>query len=74
MEKKYKGSAQRLSLYFESSRDKWRERSEKKQREKRALTYEVRDLRASVSNWKARCQAAEAKLKSLEKKASQQLS
>lgn len=66
MEKAYKGSPARLARYFEQSRDQWRQRSAQRQAEKRVLTYQVRDLRQSVSNWKARAQLAEASLKAAE--------
>lgn len=55
MKKDYRCSPQRLAVYFEISRDKWKARSCKYQAEKRALQIQVRDLRRSVDYWKEKC-------------------
>lgn len=54
MEKNYKSSDKRLVSFFESSRDKWKERSMEVQQEKRRLLVENRDLRQSRDKWKER--------------------
>lgn len=55
MSKKYKSSNDRLVNFFESSRDKWKERSEKYYQEKRKLSYTLRDVTRSRDKWKDEC-------------------
>ncbi len=55
MKKDYKSSNTRLVEYFESSRDKYKERSSVYQKEKRELQIHIRDLSRSKEKWKAEC-------------------
>jgi hypothetical protein len=55
MSKKYKSSNNRLVNFFESSRDKWKERSGKHYQEKRKLSYALRDVTRSREKWKDEC-------------------
>jgi hypothetical protein len=55
MGKKYKSSNNRLVNFFELSRDKWKERSEKYYQEKRKLSYTLRDVTRSRDKWKDEC-------------------
>lgn len=55
MSKKYKSSNNRLVNFFEASRDKWKERSEKYYQEKRKLSYTLRDVTRSRDKWKDKC-------------------
>jgi len=62
MKREYKCKENRLVEYFESSRDKWKERSNTYQKEKKALLTEVRDLRRSKEKWKHECLKMRAEL------------
>jgi len=55
MKREYKCTEKRLAEYFESSRDKWKERSNKNQKEKKELLTIVRDLQRSKEKWKTEC-------------------
>lgn len=55
MEKNYKSSPQRLAEYFEASRDKYKARSFRYQKEKRAYQIQIRDLERSKTKWKEEC-------------------
>jgi hypothetical protein len=55
MKKEYKSTPIRLVEFFETSRDKWKERSLKYQKEKRALQIQVRDISRSKGKWKDEC-------------------
>ena len=50
--KMYKTPLKKLSAFFESSRDKWKERSANKQKDIDELEVKVRDLTKSRNNWK----------------------
>lgn len=65
MKREYKSTETRLAVYFESSRDKWKERSLQKQKEKRQLLTEIRDLRRSKEKWKNDCKKAKAELEEM---------
>ncbi len=52
MNNKYKSPVKKLLKYFESSRDKWRERSSKYQSEKRKLLFSNNDLKKNRDKWK----------------------
>ena len=67
MKKEYKCTETRLAVYFELSRDKWKERSLQKQKEKRQLLTEIRDLRRSRDKWKSDCKKAKAELQEIKK-------
>lgn len=54
MKKEYKSTVKRLADYFEESRDVWKARTQKYQKEKRALLIQIRDLRRSKENWKTK--------------------
>ena len=51
-QKNYKTPLKKLSAFFESSRNKWRERSADKQKRIDELEVKVRDLTKSRNNWK----------------------
>ena len=53
MKKNYKSSETRLANYFENSRDKWKERSLKYQKEKKEYLTTIRDLRRTIDKLKA---------------------
>ena len=55
MKKEYKSTVPRLVEFFETSRDLWKERSLKYQKEKRALQIQIRDLYRSKEKWKSEC-------------------
>lgn len=55
MSKEYKSSSERLAQYFELSRDKWKERSDKYYKEKRNLFLKLRDVIKSRDMWKNKC-------------------
>jgi hypothetical protein len=50
--KHYKTPLKKLSVFFESSRDKWKKRSSDKQKYIDELEVKVRDLTKSRNNWK----------------------
>lgn len=52
MKKEYKSSLQRLVKCFELSRDKYKVRSSKYQKEKRELKIQIRDAERSKEKWK----------------------
>jgi len=68
MKREYKCSETRLVDYFESSRDKWKERSMNYQKEKKELLIEVRDLRRSRNKWKDECLKLKSALKEFQDK------
>lgn len=68
MKREYKCTENRLAEYFESSRDKWKERSNKYQKEKKALLTVVRDLRRSKEKWKNDCLKMKSELIELQNK------
>ncbi len=71
MEKEYKSSIVRLVDFFESSRNHWKERSLKYQKEKRELLIQIRDITRSKEKWKAEClelRLKNAELSKIEKK------
>lgn len=53
MKQIYKSSETRLANYFEESRDKWKERSLKYQKEKKQYLNTIRDLRKTIEKLKA---------------------
>lgn len=55
MAEKYKCSDKRLAIYFEGSRDKWKERAGLIQTEKRLLQLTIRDITRSKEKWKEEC-------------------
>ncbi len=67
--KKYKSSLKRLAKFFESSRDKWRDRAKRYQAEKRKLQYRNRDLERMLAYYKHKCSELEKEIS--EKKKSQ---
>jgi hypothetical protein len=71
MKKEYKSTTIRLVEFFETSRNQWKERSLKYQKEKRELQIQVRDLSRSKEKWKNEClllKAENIELKYKEKK------
>ena len=63
--KVHKCTPRRLARFFETSRDKWKERAAKYYKKLRALQIKVRDLQHSRDYWKARAKQAENKRHSL---------
>jgi len=53
--KEYKTSNTRLFKYFESSRGKWKQRSEKYCKDKRRLALKLRDVIKSRDKWRNEC-------------------
>lgn len=68
MKKLYKSNEKRLLKYFEGSRDKWKERSLKYQKEKRDISFKLRDIQNSKENWKNECIQLREELVELKKK------
>ena len=53
--KEYKTSNTRLFKYFESSRNKWKQRSERHHKDKRSLALKLRDVEKSRDRWRNEC-------------------
>ena len=53
--KEYKTSNTRLFKYFESSRNKWKQRSVKHHKDKRGLALKLRDVTMSRDRWRNEC-------------------
>lgn len=68
METEFKSSDKRLVDFFKQSRDNWKGRSLKYQREKRQMTIQVRDLKRSKEKWKRECTQLHEEIDCLEKK------
>ena len=68
MEKEYKSTAKRLAVFFEKSRDLWRNRSQGYQADKRNLQIQIRDLKRSKEKWKTKFKKSEERLTELKKK------
>jgi hypothetical protein len=68
MKKEYKISPERLAEYFESSRDKWKERALTYQEEKRKDGIIIRDLSRSKEKWKEKCYLLTKELNELREK------
>jgi len=68
MKQEYKCSENRLVEYFETSRNKWKKRSNKYQMEKKKLLTEIRDLRRSKNKWKDECLKLKSALKEFQSK------
>jgi len=68
MEKEYKSTAKRLAVFFEKSRDLWKNRSQGYQADKRNLQIQIRDLKRSKEKWKTKFKKSEERLAELKKK------
>jgi len=54
----FKSSDNRLVNFFESSRDKWKQKAINRHKKIRALEVKVRDLKKSRENWKNKSKEA----------------
>ena len=68
METEFKSSDKRLVDFFKQSRDSWKERSLKYQKEKRQMTIQIRDLKRSKEKWKRECAQLHEDIDGLKKK------
>lgn len=68
METEFKSSDKRLVDFFKQSRDNWKERSLKYQKEKRQMTIQIRDLKRSKEKWKRECAQLHGEIDDLKKK------
>jgi uncharacterized protein YlxW (UPF0749 family) len=68
MEKEFKSSNKRLVNFFKQSRDNWKDRSIKYQKEKREMAILIRDLRRSKEKWKSQCSQLHKEIADLKKK------
>ena len=59
----YKSSPKKLAVYFEASRDKWRERSSEKQKRIDYLETKLRDVENSRNKWKNCAKSLQKELK-----------
>ena len=66
MIEEYSSSAERLANWFLESRNKWKERSLKKQKELRKAGIKIRDLEKSREEWKIKAKEYKEKIKKLE--------
>lgn len=66
MIEEYSSSAERLANWFLESRDKWKKRALKKQKELRKAGIKIRDLEKSREDWKKKAQEYKEKNKELE--------
>lgn len=62
----YASSPERLASWFLESRNKWKEKALKKQKELRKTGIKIRDLQKSREEWKAKTKECLAKIKKLE--------
>ena len=66
MIEEYNSSAERLANWFLESRNKWKERALKKQKELRKAGIKIRDLGKSREEWKIKAKEYKKKIKRLE--------
>ena len=66
MIEEYSSSAERLANWFLESRNKWKERALKKQKELRKAGIKIRDLEKSREEWKKKAQEYKEKKNQLE--------
>ena len=66
MIEEYRSSAERLANWFLESRNKWKERALKKQKELRKAGIKIRDLEKSREEWKIKAKEYKEKIKKLE--------
>ena len=66
MIEEYSSSAERLANWFLESRNKWKERALKKQKELRKAGIQIRDLEKSREEWKIKAKEYKEKIKELE--------
>ena len=66
MIEEYSSSAERLANWFLESRNKWKERALKKQKELRKAGIKIRDLEKSREEWKIKAKEYKEKIKKLE--------
>lgn len=64
----YKSPVSRLARLFKRSRDKWRQRSQAKQKRIRELETKVRDLSKSREQWKQKAKQAQQELAAVKEK------
>lgn len=62
----YCSSPERLASWFKESRDKWKKRQLRSQKELRKADIKIRDLGKSRENWKAKAKKYQAEIKQLE--------
>ena len=58
MKKDYKSTSIRLANYFEDSRDKWKERSLKYQKEKREYLKTIKELQKTIDEFKLKLKSS----------------
>lgn len=63
----YKSPKQKLLVFFEKSRNKWRDKAEERQKKIIFLNTKIRDLDKSRNLWKSRHKALSNKLAEMEK-------
>jgi hypothetical protein len=68
MKTEFKSSDKRLVDFFKQSRDHWKERSLKYQKEKRQMMIQIRDLKRSKEKWKRECALLRGEMDDLKKK------
>ncbi len=66
MIEEYSSSAERLANWFLESRNKWKERALKRQKELRKAGIKIRDLEKSREEWKIKAKEYQEKIKKLE--------
>ncbi len=66
MIEEYNSSAERLANWFLESRNKWKKRALKKQKELRKAGIKIRDLEKSREEWKIKAKEYKEKIKRLE--------
>ncbi|VEP17439.1 conserved hypothetical protein [Hyella patelloides LEGE 07179] len=64
----YSSSPERLASWFWESRNDWKQKALKKQKELRKAGIKIRDLQKSREEWKAKTKECRAKIKELEEK------
>ena len=63
---KYCSSPERLASWFKESRDNWKKRQLRSQKELRKANIKIRDLVKSRENWKAKAKKYQGQIKQLE--------
>ena len=63
----YKSPDKKLVVFFEDSRDNWRDKAEGRQKKIRDLNTKIRDLTHSREQWKEKAKALESELSDIKK-------